>query len=1086
MARRQIDATLLLCCILFSLAVPLLTLNAQASNAILLSVDRNHVQLEPGDSTNITLTIENNGSVIDDYNLSIDSTSLDGVWDVNLTQDYVTYVVPTTSTTTTIVIRLSSLASSENSSSFVINVEETDTGDTSTIEVFVSIIPSYLPEIRHQSADASLKNMSSGTSQTFTLDVLNLGSVKDSILLDVGQEPDLSGWWANFSTNSTGNSSGNGSGNTSSVTMPSPSGRSYNSPPYPIPAGWSLHFDTDFLSNMSSLETREVNLTITVPSDAIPEFYGFRMYAGSLNGNLSTSTLIVVEVKESPSVVPEFLRHDEDFFAGQTTSTSIQVTNTGNVQLNMTWYFDHVGDGPCDAGLPNQQTIGFAASDIINVTVNVTVDNDASMDDSCEFMFYGTRIGGGYFLSPVYFDIEIDEFVHFELVAPSPTIDLVPGMAEHFDVRLYNNGSDSAVFYLDFTDVYGLSSEVVSSTSSTSQLRQLSIEAGTFGIWEISISADAMVSGLINQPFEVTYGGQSVQTIVTVDVAEVPMFTMEGPNDQRILLTPGSNASTTFKVENTGSQNLSLTASISGVPAGVTASFSFGNLPFDLSIGTSSNFNVEMIASPATFPGTYSIDIMLSDGTATETLTLDLIVEQRYDVELSSLESSVSPTPLYTTNISLEVTNVGTTTDTFLIELDTTESSSYYTTTLSRTTVTVSPASTQNVVLGIREGINGAPSSSLTLTVTATSTTNYNTMDSASITILPLSVSSEVTVFKDNDVVAPGGAIYGNVILTNTGNSLDSLYITTVGLSCGIGSTLELGPGSSSAPLLWRCDIPETATAGAHQLTFRVSSAARSNIVMEESTVYTVLPTWSSEHAISIETDVEEISMAYEGGASFIVRLTNDANAEAKGTIELFGSGEANFEVSWLRIQGSVATNEFTLAQGASVDFKVTLNSLLRNSATAELNIRVTSEISNIVVQDEYSSIDVTIDGPDLPPNGLSLPLGIEVTQSQAIGFASFGWFAAVVFFMLLRRRKDSFASVVEEEEEEEDTQQVDDSKEEVLGFNECRIDDENKVRCPSCETKLGVPRNSTPPFKFMCPKCDSMIRVVGPPTQKF
>jgi hypothetical protein len=732
--------------------------------------------------------------------------------------------------------------------------------------------------------------------------------------------------------------------------------------------------------------------------------------------------------------------------------------------------------------LPVQQSIDFGVSDIINISVNVTVDETASKDDTCEIMFSGQRAGGTYQLNAVYFDIEIDELVLFELVTPSQTIDLVPGTAESFDIRLYNNGSDTAVFYLDFIDVSGLSNTVVSSTSSTTQLRQLSIEAGTFGIWGISIEADVTLAGLVQQSYEVTYGGQTVQTHVTLDVAEVPMFTMEGPDDQRILVTPGSNASTSFEVENTGSKNLSLSSSISGLPTGVTASFSFGSGSLDVTAGTSSAFVLDVRASASAYPGTYSIDIMLMDGSASETITIDLIIEQRYDVEISSLESSVSPSPLYTTNMTLEVTNIGTSTDTYLIELDTSESSGYYSTTLSRTTVTVSPASTQLVVLGIREGNNGAPSSSLTLTITATSTTDYTSTDSATITIVPLSVSSEVTIFKDNDVVAPGGAIYGNVILTNTGSSLDSLYITTVGLSCGIGSTLELGPGSSSAPILWRCDVPESSSAGAHQLTFRVSSAARSNIVMEQSVVYTVLPTWSSQHAISIETDVNELSMAFEGGASFIVRLTNDANAEATGNIELFGNGEANFEVSWLQIQGSVATNEFTLAQGESVDFKVTLHSLLRNSATAELNLRVTSEISNIVVQDEYSSIFVTVEGPDLAPTGLSLPLGFEVTQSQTIGFASLGWLAAVVFFMLLRRRKDSTPALIEEDEIEE----VKETKEEVLGFNECRIDDDNKVRCPSCETKLGVPRNSTPPFKFTCPKCDSMIRVVGPPSQKF
>jgi len=1086
MMRRQFGATMLLLCFIFSLAAPFFAFNVQASDAILLSVDRSHVQLEPGNSTNITLTIENNGSVIDDYNLSIDSNSLDDVWQVNLTQSNVTNVVPTTSTSTTIVIRLSNAASSVNSSSFVLNVEETDTGDFSSIEIFVSVLPSYLPEIRHQSPDSNLKNMSTSSTQTFTLDVLNLGSIEDSILLDIGQEPDLSGWWANFSTNSTGNSSGNGSGNTSSITMPSPSGRSYNSPPYPIPAGWSLHFDTDFLSNMSSLETREVNLTITVPSDATPEFYGFRMYAGSLNGNISTSTLIVVEVKENPSVVPEFLRHDDDFLAGQTTSTSIQVTNTGNVQLNMTWYFDHVGDGPCDAGLPNQQTNGLAASDTINVTVNVTVDQDATTDDSCEFMFYGSRVGGGYFLSPVYFDIEIDEFIHFELVSPSQAIEVLPGISETFDLRLYNNGSDSAEYYLDFSDIDGVTNTVVSSSSSTSQLRQLSIEPGSFGIWEVSVDADVSVSGDVQQMFEVTYGGQTSQANVNLNVLEVPLLTMNGPAENRILISPGSNASVVFDLENVGSQDLVLDASISGLPSGLSSSFTFGDNPFEIPVDTNDEIGLNLVAAPSTSPGTYSMIITLSHGDYSVSQTLDLIVEQRYGVQVSSLDSSVSPSPLYTTNVTVEVTNIGTISDTYLIELDTSSSSAYYSTTLSRTTVTVSPGSTQLVTLGVREGNNGAPSTNINLEIRVTSTTDITVADGHVLQIQPLSVSSELVIYNDNDVVAPGGSIYGSVILTNTGTSTDALYITSVGIDCGIGETVQLGPGGTSSPLQWSCDVPQSSTAGSQELTFRVTSAARSNVVMEQSTIYTVLPTWSSDQAVTISIEDDSITMPFEGGSSFIARLTNDANAEAVGSVELYGDGEANFEVSWLRLSDNSATNEFSLQQGQSIEFKVTLNSLVSNSAKANLQLRATSEISSIVVQDESSTVKVNILGPDLPPNGLSLPLDIDVTQSQAIAFSSAGWVIAILFFLLLRRKSNSILEARDDDDDEVVDNVDDDTKEDVLGFNECRIGDDNKVRCPSCETKLGVPRNSTPPFKFTCPKCDSLIRVVGPPSQKF
>ncbi|MGB1679568.1 MAG: hypothetical protein ACPHFV_05945 [Poseidonia sp.] len=40
-------------------------------------------------------------------------------------------------------------------------------------------------------------------------------------------------------------------------------------------------------------------------------------------------------------------------------------------------------------------------------------------------------------------------------------------------------------------------------------------------------------------------------------------------------------------------------------------------------------------------------------------------------------------------------------------------------------------------------------------------------------------------------------------------------------------------------------------------------------------------------------------------------------------------------------------------------------------------------------------------------------------------------------------------------------------------------MDGESKVNCPSCDARLGVPRGSTPPFRFTCPQCDNKIRVV-------
>ena len=76
----------------------------------------------------------------------------------------------------------------------------------------------------------------------------------------------------------------------------------------------------------------------------------------------------------------------------------------------------------------------------------------------------------------------------------------------------------------------------------------------------------------------------------------------------------------------------------------------------------------------------------------------------------------------------------------------------------------------------------------------------------------------------------------------------------------------------------------------------------------------------------------------------------------------------------------------------------------------------------------------------------------------------------------LRRGKKESILTAVEEasvvDEGESDEEPV------ALGYNECRLEGD-KVSCPSCDARLGVPRGSEPPFRFTCPKCSTLIRVV-------
>ena len=181
---------------------------AAAHSAILLDVNTHHVVLQPGDSANISLSIENNGSAIESYNITIDTGSLSSVWAINATEDVIENVFPTWSRNTTIVIQLSSTAVPSNSGSFNIHVTEPEQNITTIITVFVSVAPSYSPLLSFDTLGSSLASMEAGASSTYTIDVTNAGSVSDTLLLDVEYETDLVAWWAHKSNNTGGNNTG--------------------------------------------------------------------------------------------------------------------------------------------------------------------------------------------------------------------------------------------------------------------------------------------------------------------------------------------------------------------------------------------------------------------------------------------------------------------------------------------------------------------------------------------------------------------------------------------------------------------------------------------------------------------------------------------------------------------------------------------------------------------------------------------------------------------------------------------------------------------------------------------------------------
>ena len=178
---RRVDALILVMIMAIAPLVPML-----GHPSITLSTDVNHVILSPGEATNITLTINNNGSSIETYSISV--SGFDSVWEVIPADSNVTGVIPTLSATTDIAIRLSTSALPSNSGTLTITVTEPDANISSTIGVQLSVLPQYLPAIDTSNAgDNGLVEMAPGEEVNVSVIVSNNGNVDDTILLSVAK-----------------------------------------------------------------------------------------------------------------------------------------------------------------------------------------------------------------------------------------------------------------------------------------------------------------------------------------------------------------------------------------------------------------------------------------------------------------------------------------------------------------------------------------------------------------------------------------------------------------------------------------------------------------------------------------------------------------------------------------------------------------------------------------------------------------------------------------------------------------------------------------------------------------------------------
>ena len=118
--------------------------------------------------------------------------------------------------------------------------------------------------------------------------------------------------------------------------------------------------------------------------------------------------------------------------------------------------------------------------------------------------------------------------------------------------------------------------------------------------------------------------------------------------------------------------------------------------------------------------------------------------------------------------------------------------------------------------------------------------------------IIPIQASAQINVLSADDSTKPGETITGTVSVDNTGTGEDQFTLTMIGDDCDLSEVFTLSPGISSQSYPWSCVVDAEADAGSSSFTFRVTSSARSNYVLEVIEIYTVEPDWEGNNIAEI------------------------------------------------------------------------------------------------------------------------------------------------------------------------------------------------------------------------------------------
>ena len=1071
--------------LLFSaVLLPFASIPAVASAEIDVTLSSQHEYLVPGTAANVSVTVTNDNLMnTRTFNLTLDTTSLPSDWNVTLSDSALGPVFPTQSDSTTLIVRLDPSANlGSNGQVDLIVTRSDDANESTTVTLQLSVAPLYLPSLDIGAVgDRGLVTIEPNQTVDLDVPVMNSGNVDDTFILQVDETTDLTDFWTNWNnnqSNNSGNSSGNNSGNNSSGN--GSNGTSMPGPGKDVPQGWEVRWLDPVAVNMTAGESRNHTLRITVPPNAIPEYRGIALFAGSLGGNFSIQTVIVIEVSVISDVVVQLI-HDANrtYLPGVTEQVSFNVTNNGNDETAL--IYQTTTDTYCSATIAGQSVGGdLQPLESETISLNITPSSYSHWNDSCTISIFAEESSTGVVHESAY-TIVLGVDWGWEITPPSNTT-FDAGETATIQVGVRNIGSEQDEVRFEMVGP--------GSISATGPPTWVTVGRGLSDVvsFQVQVPSDTNLIGSHNLTLTATglHGGEQEVVTIPITIGARSELDLIAPQGGNVLVAAGDSSNFSVMATNGGTSALSFVLDWSGLPS----SLSFDPTPptTTVEVGQSHSIPITVVAGSSSSATSHQVTLYAKLVNSSE-----IIAQTSFTIEVGHSPSvrilaSGDILPVGENTISsmdFVILNDGNEEDQFALALS--PSTDGFEVTISPLLITLAASEQQIVTVSMRRT---TATGEVNFSLVATSSNDAAVTDSYSFRASEVNLGVIAALTSTDSTASVGQTIQAYLWLTNTGNANQTFQLAITGLNCSNAqSTLTLPPSTSAVPVLLECAVSQNTPAGTTALSASVTSLADPSVSATASLNFTIpQDRVNGQPRLSITvTGSGENTLPHEGSLVLTVVLQNDGNEHLTGTLALVGEGAADLSPSWAAVGGSSNPN-YVLSPGQSATYELMLVSTITTNG-GELNMRIQAAGSgHLLLSDPFT---VNTVGPTVAPDGVSFGF-FELDNQISITIMATGWLITILFVLLTISRRRSRSEHIHStfydigDDEDEDSPPLTDlplpppplPDAPALADGEARISD-GRVTCMGCSSSLKMPENRDPPFKFKCPKCSESVRVV-------